>query len=367
MKIALLGDIGLFGKFSLSENSNVDSYFDSFVSITEDCDYIIGNLETPFSQDFNEFKPKSAVIGSKIENIEILKKLGITHVNLANNHIGDFGKEGYKLTKSVLKKNNISFFGIESIQSFIYHESNKICLSGFCNMDSNPVYLHKIDSKSEGVNIADAHVIEETLLEAHSKGYLNIFAFHTGLEHIHLPGTDDIKFCRYLAKKYPYILYGHHPHVVQGFENYENSNLFYSLGNFCFDDVYSRNKSSEPLIKMSESNKLGLVPILTIEDNLVKNIELVWTYLGDEKMLIIRDDGHPLINKIKSCLNNKSLFDIKSERNSYLNSLFTSRKKLRNTRWYLDRLNIRYLKLYFEIKNNYKLYQKHYLDKIKNI
>lgn len=367
MKIALLGDIGLFGKFDIERNNDIHSYFDAFTTLTNDCDYIVGNLESPFSQEFNDFKPKSAVIGSKVENMNTLKQLGITHVNLANNHIGDFGQEGYDLTKRILTENNIDYFGIEGIQSYIHHDTNKVCLSGFCNMDTNPVYLYQIDSKHKGVNIADVDTIKNTLLQAHNKGYLNILALHTGLEHVHLPGTNDLKFCRYLSEQHPYILYGHHPHVVQGYEAINNSNLFYSLGNFCFDDVYSKASSTEPLVKMSESNKLGLVPILTIEDNTVIDIELLWTYLGDEKMLILRDDGHPIIKKVKSCFNDQSLSDISDKRQLILDSLLQKRKSRRNLRWYINRLNTRYVRLYFEAKNNRRLYNKHYSDKLKKL
>lgn len=368
MKIALLGDIGLFGKFDIKQNNNLDYYFSDYRKKIADCDFVIGNLEVPFSKKLKEFKPKSAVLGTNPKNIDTLELLGITHVNLANNHVGDFGREGYELTKKVLKKAKIEFFGIEGIQSFIHYKNNRICLSGFCNMNTSPVYLYRIDERKRGVNIADADIIEKTLIDAHKKGYLNVLAFHTGLEHVHLPGKEDILFCRYLADKLPYILYGHHPHVVQGFEKHLDSHLFYSLGNFCFDDVYSKTDTINPLVEMSDANKLGLIPILTIENNKIIKVELVWTYLGKDKMFIINDDNHLLIDKIASCMEDKSLEEIEKERNHQLKKYIDKRKKLRDIDWYLNRLNIRYARLYFEIKKNSKLYQKHYLSKVsKNI
>lgn len=364
MKIALLGDIGLFGKFDVKQNSDLNNYFSDYKAKIADCDFVIGNLEVPFTRKFKEFKPKSAVLGTSPENIDILKLLGITHVNLANNHVGDFGKEGYELTKNVLKKANIEFFGIEGIQNFISYENNKICLSGFCNMNTSPVYLHGVDHKKRGINIADADIIENTLAKSHNKGYLNILAFHTGLEHVHLPGKKDILFCRYLAEKFDYILYGHHPHVVQGFEKHKNSSLFYSLGNFCFDDVYSKVDSINPLVSMSEANKLGLIPILTIENNKVMEIELLWSYLGESKMSIIQPNDSPLVDTITSCLIDRSLDEIAEERTKLLNEHQNQRKALRNINWYLSRLNFRYARLFLEIKKNSHLYHKHYSSKV---
>lgn len=364
MKIALLGDIGLFGKFDINQNANLDYYFADYRKKLAECDFIIGNLEVPFSKDFKEFKPKSAVLGTSVENISTLKLLGVTHVNLANNHVGDFGEEGYELTKNNLKKAGIKFFGIEGIQSFIHHKSNKICLSGFCNMNTSPVYLYGIDDKKRGINLADADTIEKTLTKSHDKGYLNILAFHTGLEHVHLPGKEDMLFCRYLAEKFDYILYGHHPHVVQGFEKHKNSNLFYSLGNFCFDDVYSKVDSVNPLVTMSEANKLGLIPILTIENNKVKGVELLWSYLDESKMSFLKNTDNPLIDMITSCLKGRSLNEIEEERVIALNKYQNRRKSLRNINWYISRLNLRYAKLFIETKKNSRLYHRHYLSKV---
>lgn len=364
MKIALLGDIGLFGKFDVQQNKDLEYYFSDYRKQIADCDFVIGNLEVPFSKKFKEFKPKSAVLGTSPENIDTLKLLGVTHVNLANNHVGDFGKEGYELTKKVLKKAEIEFFGIEGIQSLIHYEDNKICLNGFCNMDTSPVYLYGVDNKKRGINIADVDIIEKALTKSHNEGYLNILAFHTGLEHVHLPGKEDILFCRYLAEKFNYILYGHHPHVVQGFEKHRNSNLFYSLGNFCFDDVYSKVGSTNLLVSMSEANKLGLIPILNIENNKVIEVELLWSYLGKEKMSFIQATNNPLIDKIKSGLVGKSLSEIEKERCIALNKYQNQRKSLRNVKWYINRLNLRYAKLFLEINKNSRLYNKHYLSKV---
>ncbi|MFD1133092.1 CapA family protein [Psychrobacter sanguinis] len=365
MKIALLGDIGFFGKFS-NTNSSLEGYFDSYLRAISDCDYIVGNLEIPFTDIFKEYKPKSAVIGSSSKSAALLSQLKLTHVNLANNHIGDFGLEGYSLTKKILEKNDIHYFGIEGIKSYVHHDNNRICLSGFCNMNANPVFLHNIDNKLYGVNVADADIIEKELLETDTLGYLNIIAFHSGLEHIHLPSIEDISFFRYLANKIDFVLYGHHPHVVQSFEKHKKSHLYYSLGNFCFDDVYSRKNKGTPLVRMSEANKLGLIPILTIENNKVIDIEHIWTYMGDENMLILKEDGHPLINKITSELSlaNLDFNDIDAIRKSDLMKISLQRKKSRNLQWYRDRLNLRYVKLYLQSKENYKLYKSKYLDKL---
>jgi|26BtaG_2_1085354.scaffolds.fasta_scaffold00671_7 poly-gamma-glutamate synthesis protein (capsule biosynthesis protein) len=364
MKIALLGDIGLFGRFCVSNGLNTKEYFSDFIKKTEDCDFIVGNLEAPFSKKFKEYAAKSATIGSIEENIEVINTLNINYVNLANNHTGDFGSEGYKLTKKILKANNIKYFGIEGIKQFLDYGNNHICFSGFCNMDSNPVYLSNLKKENcVGINVVDVDKVIEVLQNAKNLGYLNILAFHSGLEHVNLPGREDICFARYLAESFDYVLYGHHPHVVQAYEKFKQSYLFYSIGNFCFDDVYT-SKSKEPLVKMTEENRIGLVPILTIENNIIIDVEEVWVYIGPEKMEILSQDSNKIIKDIK----NIDLFDLnktESDRQILLSNRNTARKNKRDLNWYLKRLRLKSVSLILNSKRNRKIYEKYYLNKLK--
>ena len=95
MRIALLGDIALFGRLSYKNSKDLNYYFEDVASFLGTMDYVVGNLETPFSVKKKTSGAKSAYICSDIENIKILKSLHIKAVSLANNHMFDFGKEGY--------------------------------------------------------------------------------------------------------------------------------------------------------------------------------------------------------------------------------------------------------------------------------
>ena len=50
MKIALLGDLAFFGRMSLNENPLVEDYFSDVADYLKGFDYVVGNLETPFSE-----------------------------------------------------------------------------------------------------------------------------------------------------------------------------------------------------------------------------------------------------------------------------------------------------------------------------
>lgn len=367
MKVALLGDIGCFGKFSIENGLNIEESFSEIKNEIFKCDFIVGNLEVPFSIEKKEYTSKSACISSEPENIEVLNYLGITHVNLANNHIGDFGSEGYELTKLLLKTNNIDFFGIEGINSRITFEDNKLALVGYCNMDSNPVYLRGIDDiGTHGINVTEVGEVLDVLNDNHNQGYLNIFSHHSGLEHVYYPSKKDILFARHISEKFSYVYYGHHPHVVQSFELYNKSNLFYSLGNFCFDDVYS-SVSNKPLVKMTESNKTGIIPILNIKNNEVIDVQIIYYKMKGGKLVVLDEYESKKIQNILKGLDGYNLDDIELKRKNKLNIKNKNRIKERTLSWYLSRLNYKYFKLFFISMRNRRIYREKFLTQINKI
>ena len=126
MRIALLGDIALFGCCSRPDYFNsIEGYLSSF-------DYVVGNLETPFSLKRKTFGAKSAYICADPRFVSILKQLHINAVTLANNHMFDYGKEGYELTKKLLEDNGIAWFGSEGRELQLELSGNRIAFAGYC-------------------------------------------------------------------------------------------------------------------------------------------------------------------------------------------------------------------------------------------
>lgn len=361
MKIALLGDIAFYGKYSIKENSKIFEYFNEVSLLLKKYDYVIGNLETPFATNEKAYGAKSAYIKSDPENIELLKFLNISYVNLANNHLYDFGKSSYKLTKKLLQENDIKLFGIEHQQEFIVHGSNKLALHGYCCYSTNPLGVTK--DNSLGVNELNLPVIEKQMLENEKNGFLNLIAIHCGQEHVNYPNYDHIRLARQLAKVCPYIFYGHHPHVMQGIESIENSLIAYSLGNFCFDDVYTK-KSKEPLIVQSINNKTSFILEIDIEDNKIVNYKTIQIFADKDSLKVNYEKDVKLEEYSEKLKIDKSEYI--NMRNELLSDFLQSRKQLRDFKWYLKRLNF---KSFLMIKNaiaNKKKYNKSLVAHLKS-
>jgi len=206
-----------------------------------------------------------------------------------------------------------------------------------------------------GINVLNPFEVEKVLLSNHKKGYLNIASFHAGLEHVNYPSYDHIEMARTFAKKVPYIYYGHHPHVIQGIENVNGSIIAYSLGNFCFDDVYTT-KSEEPLIKQSEENKRSFIFSLIIKKNTLKH----------EEIPIYADKSKITVGTKLNILNDLDCYskflDLEKVayidyRNRLIKKKLCKRKAKRDLKWYFKRLNIESIGIIINYIINRKKYE----------
>ncbi|MGD9678857.1 MAG: CapA family protein [Vulcanibacillus sp.] len=357
MKIAFLGDIALFGKFSVG-NKDVFNYFYDVSTKLNEFDYVIGNLETPLYNGNRTYGAKSANIKADERNIELLKYLNINVVNLANNHIYDYGIDGFKKTRYLLDKYGIGYFGVNNIQHRIvnYEEGVKLAFNGFCCYSTNGVgYL--TNGILDGVNELNAFRVEKIMLKNHRDGYLNIASFHAGEEHVNYPNYDHIIMARKLAQKVPYVYYGHHPHVMQGMEKIGESLIAYSLGNFCFDDVYI-DISNGPLIKQSVENRKSFILSLDITNNKVSNYGIIPIFSGDTMFEVGKDSTiKEEIDKYSGYL----YYDKKRyirERTTLRNDYIARRKSARNLEWYLRRMKINTLIMLINAIKNWNKYKK---------
>lgn len=350
MRLALLGDIALFGHCSTPEYfKKISDYLSSF-------DYVVGNLETPFSKQKKTNGAKSAYICAEPSTVAILKQLHINAVTLANNHMFDYGVEGYELTKKLLDNAGIKWFGTEGKEFWREIQGNKLSFAGFCCYTTNP--LKCVPYGEYGVNAYNIEVARSFISKSNAMGYLPILAVHAGLEHVNYPSVDHICAARQLTEMGNYVYYGHHPHVIQGVEEYKGSLIAHSLGNFCFDDVYTSVSKDNPLIELTKNNRTGMVLEITIDGGKVVNWKEQVIYIGK------RGDGLHLIdaplsitdynNGLVNCESDIDEYD--AQRKAILDKRIAERKAMRDLGWFLKRLRPRYIRLVMDMKKNVKLY-----------
>jgi len=226
LKLLAVGDISLIWK----EDSDPFKYIKPIIS---EKDVLFGNLETVLSISGKKAE-KAVSLSTDPGNVKYIKESGFDIISLANNHILDLGIEGFNNTLDVLYSNKIKFIGVSNdkhIDKYQIIEKNNIKL-GFLGYYS----FGFIDQKNNiFINGVDERNILSDIKEIKTNCDIVIVSLHWGIEKVFYPSPNQIVLAHKLIEAGANIVLGHHPHVLQGIEEYRGGIIIYSLGNFQFE------------------------------------------------------------------------------------------------------------------------------------
>lgn len=155
---------------------------------------------------------------SKTSNTDILTSSSVEAVSLANNHSKDYGEKGYTDTIEAVEKAGLLY---GSQENTIYVEKNGYTIAIIC---------HGLWAEWQTKQIT------ERLKEAEKQSDFQIVYYHGGKERIHKPEEWKKSASRKLVDNGADLVVGNHPHVLQPMEIYNDTEIIYSMGNFCFGD-----------------------------------------------------------------------------------------------------------------------------------
>lgn len=268
VKLLFTGDLMLDRgvKRSVYKNFNGE-YIKLFEDITNyllSFDSVIVNLEGPISHRGNQI-PKPYSFRFETNILKTLKEVNINIVNLANNHIFDWSYEAFIDTINLLEENGIGFFGIGNISNFsipyIMVKSNKsiVIKIGFLGFSEFLKELKPSKKRPIGLSVIDEKILREIIPSVKSNLDFLVVCFHWGEEY----KTNNNKFQERIAKLCidlgADLIIGHHPHVIQNYEVYKDKFIFYSLGNFIFDQRFSKETMTAGLVEVEITKTLNSI------------------------------------------------------------------------------------------------------------
>ncbi len=248
VNLAFAGDIMLDRgvKNSVRKNFNNDysKVFEKadLVKLFKKSDIVFANLEGPVSdkgadlRNLYSFRMDPSVVPA-------LKGAGISVLSVANNHIGDWGRIAYSDTLSRLKENEILYTGGGNDKTeaetpvIIEKYGMKIGFLGFS--DVGPNWMEAGQDKA-GQLLASDPRFEEIIQNASEQVDYLIVSFHFGAEYKEKHNARQELLAHKAVDNGAKIVIGHHPHVIEDTEVYKNSFIAYSLGNFVFDQSWSK-------------------------------------------------------------------------------------------------------------------------------
>lgn len=214
--------------------------------ISSDPDVIAANLEGSFA---NKRRPTSKSIAFRFDPklIPTLTKYHFNLFNLSNNHSFDMTTQGFKESQANLKKAGISYYG----QQYNITDENLL-------VKQIGDFKFGLIGLDDTINKVGLIKVKELIKKAKDQGAEIIMVnIHWGDEYKEKSNSRQQQLGHALIDSGVDAIIGHHPHVVEEMEIYKNRPIFYSLGNFVFDQYFS----------VPTQQELGVGLIFTQKDN----------------------------------------------------------------------------------------------------
>lgn len=245
----------MLGRTVMKKSVDIDDGIYPFRKVAEtlrSVDIVFVNLESPIVNSCPLHESGYVFCASSLM-VEGLVSAGVDVVNIANNHSKNYGQKGIKDTLEILGDKEILVTGLGELVT-VQRGSTKF---GFLGFDKSQQINPKLE-KNEADLVKSSDIKVDIL----------VVSMHWGVEYQDkaLPGVRNLanELIGYGAD----LIVGHHPHWVQDYELIEGKPVYYSLGNFIFDQMWS------------EKTRKGLAVVLVYEKGLLTNYNFLPTYMS---------------------------------------------------------------------------------------
>ncbi len=234
--------------------------FAGMQNMISNADIAIGNFEGTVSE-IHEHTPLFAMNFSiKSTYLAYLRTVGFDILSLANNHSLDFGLSSLTYTRDLCMSYSLVCAG--SPNSLNMYSTHVV------NVDEKSIgiiFLHTLIAEPDTVDL------KRVLAELSEYSDIQVAYIHWGDEYKLSHNTQQEKFAHVLIDEGVDVIVGHHPHVAQDIELYKDKPIFYSLGNFVFDQYFSDDVQEMYGITMNLNDESIVYTIVPMSSALARN------------------------------------------------------------------------------------------------
>lgn len=303
-----VGDVNLgrkAGKIILG--GKIDYAFEKTRHIISGADIAFANLESTISDQGGVTKTGTWRFTAPPDAAKSLKNAGFDIVSMANNHVWDYGKDALFETIEHLNGVKIKSVGVgedlDSAYAPVIMEVNgiKVAFIAVADIFNYGVYPdHKAFKYLAWLNKDTLKErIGPKIKEAKELADVVVVSAHWGWEYKDKPSDLMVEYAHEIADLGADIILGHHPHVPQGLEVYNDTFIIYSLGNFAFHQ--SR--------KHSKWKKLSIILILNVTKDGVKSFEMIPVKVGFQPEVAEGELADEIISHVWDISFSVDLFD----------------------------------------------------------
>jgi len=260
-------------EYAIKQNNDWKLPFLKIAEFLQKADLVFGNLESVISD-------KGTKVGSLYSfradprTIEGLVFASFDVLSLANNHAFDYTSEALIDTIIRLKLADISSVGADMTKEAAFAplikeiKDTKIAFLAYTNLGPSSWQAGLNNPGIAWIDENDFPQIQEDIEKAKQESDVLIVSLHAGTEYEPEPDQFQKDFSKMAIDAGANLVIGHHPHVVQPYEEYKNGWIFYSLGNFIFDQDFSEETMKGQIVKVVIKNgKINKVIPINIKIN----------------------------------------------------------------------------------------------------
>ena len=281
IRLLFVGDIMPSRYVAVKMARNTRAYpFRDTSFLTRKADLAFANLESPVTSG-RAIANSEMIFRTDPEVIPELARAGFDVVSLANNHTPNWGESGLRDTVRILASSSIAYAGVGTrsdayVPIYMYARGLRIAIIAQNDSDVVPADYCAGGSRI-GTACFDIAALASSTRAARSHADFVVFTMHAGVEYATTSSARQRAFARDAIDAGADVVIGHHPHVIQNEEVYKGKPIFYSLGNFIFDQ------------DLSPATQRGLVVILQVSPR-TKTITAIERY-----RVRIEDYARPVI------------------------------------------------------------------------
>ena len=272
MKVLLCGDVSpTADNWELFVRGDVESLFEDTLELFRQADVSIVNLECALTESETPISKIGPPLKAPPETAQTLKKVGVTHCGLSNNHIFDFGRKGVLDTIRVLEEAGIGHTGFgendeASRKNLVVECGGKtLCVIAVCEHE----YSYALEDRM-GSRYFDEFETPLEIREAKAKYDRVVVMYHGGKEQCRYPSPRLRKACRAMAKSGADVILCQHSHCIGCYEEFEGCHILYGQGNFHFAKVKNKDipgwNQSLAVFYDTEENAVTFLPVTAKAD-----------------------------------------------------------------------------------------------------
>ena len=203
-----------------------------------------------------------------------LKRAGIDHVSLGNNHTYDYLDAGLHSTMAALDEAGMahSGAGLDDAAALaaarVGAGETPLAMLGFVGWEGKFSPNQTASEAKGGAAHGKVENIREATRRETRAGLVPVVQYHGSAEYADRPSEYSVRRMRTAIDHGAPIVSSHHPHVTQGLELYKDGLIAYSLGNFMFDQERAETQASfvmKAWLEDGEFIRAEVIPIQVLD------------------------------------------------------------------------------------------------------